>query len=71
MNKKAEYTKVNKEQESRIDKVRYMFSAMYDLIEQHCKPGRETSLAITKLEEAQFWAIKGISREENNSVEYN
>ena len=71
MNKKAEYTKVNKEQESRIDKVRYMFSAMYDLIEQHCKSGRETSLAITKLEEAQFWAIKGISREENNSVEYN
>ena len=71
MNKKAEYTEVNKEQESRIDKVRYMFSAMYDLIEQHCKPGRETSLAITKLEEAQFWAIKGISREENNSVEYN
>lgn len=71
MNKKVEYTKVNKEQESRIDKVRYMFSAMYDLIEQHCKPGRETSLAITKLEEAQFWAIKGISREENNSVEYN
>lgn len=71
MNKKAEYTEVNKEQESRIDKVRYMFSGMYDLIEQHCKPGRETSLAITKLEEAQFWAIKGISREENNSVEYN
>ena len=67
MNKKIEYTKVNKEQESRIDKVRYMFSAMYDLIEQHCKPGRETSLAITKLEEAQFWAIKGISREENDS----
>ena len=67
MNKKVEYTKVNKEQESRIDKVRYMFSAMYDLIEQHCKPGRETSLAITKLEEAQFWAIKGISREENDS----
>ena len=67
MNKKAEYTKVNKEQESRIDKVRYIFSGMYDLIEQHCKPGRETSLAITKLEEAQFWAIKGISREENNS----
>ena len=63
MNKRAEYTEVNQEQESRIDKVRYMFSGMYDLIEQHCQPGRETSLAITKLEEAQFWAIKGISRE--------
>lgn len=67
MNIRAEYTEVNKEQQERIDKVRYMFSAMYELIEQHCKPGRETSLAITKLEEAQFWAIKGISREEKEN----
>ena len=64
MNKKAKYTEVSKEQQARIDKVRYMFSGMYDLMEQHCKKGRETSLAITKLEEAQFWAIKGISCEE-------
>lgn len=64
VNDKAKYTEVNQEQQSRIDNLRYMFSAMYDLLEKHCKPGRETSLAITKLEEAQFWAIKGISREE-------
>lgn len=63
MNDKAKYTEVNQEQQDRIDKVRYMFSGMYDLIEQVCKPSRETSLVITKLEEAQFWAIKGISRE--------
>ena len=63
MNDKAKYTEVNPEQQDRIDKVRYMFSEMYDLIEQYCQPGKETSLAITKLEEAQFWAIKGISRE--------
>ena len=63
MNKKAEFKKVNVEQQKRIDNVRYMFSAMYDLMEQQCKNSRETSLAITKLEEAQFWAIKGISRE--------
>lgn len=63
MNKRAEFTEVNQDQQSRIDKVRYMFSGIYDLIEQHCQPSRETSLAITKLEEAQFWAIKGISRE--------
>lgn len=67
MNKKAKYIEVNEEQQSRIDKVRYAFSSMYDLIEQYCKPGRETSLVITKLEEAQFWAIKGITREEQSN----
>lgn len=63
MNKKAEYTKVSKEQENRINEIRNLFSDIYDYIENNCKGSRETSLAITKLEEAQFWAIKGISRE--------
>ena len=36
---------------------------MYDVIDTNCKQSRETSLALTKLEEAQFWAIKGITRE--------
>jgi hypothetical protein len=36
---------------------------MYDVIDHNCKPSRETSLVLTKLEEAQFWAIKGITRE--------
>lgn len=40
-----------------------MFSDVYDFIETNCKPSREISLAITKLEEAQMWAIKGITRE--------
>lgn len=70
MNKRAEYTKINSEQEERIEKIRFMFGAMYDMIEQHCESGRETSLAITKLEEAQFWAIKGISREESKHELY-
>ena len=48
-----------------IDDIRNMFSDVYDFIETNCKQSRETSLAITKLEEAQFWAIKGITREEN------
>lgn len=70
MNKRAEYTKINSEQEERIEKVRFMFGAMYDMIEQHCESGRERSLAITKLEEAQFWAIKGISREKSKHELY-
>lgn len=64
LNERAVYTEVNEDQQRRIDDVRLMFSKMYDVIETVCKPSRETSLAITKLEEAQFWAIKGISREE-------
>lgn len=65
MNDRAKYTNTTEEQQNRIDDVRNMFSDVYDFIETNCKPSRETSLAITKLEEAQFWAIKGITREEN------
>lgn len=64
MNDRAKYTNTTEEQQNRIDDVRNMFSDVYDFIETNCKPSRETSLAITKLEEAQFWAIKGITREE-------
>lgn len=63
MNDRAKYTDVNEEKQNRIDDVRNIFSSLYDFIETKCKPSRETSLAITKLEEAQFWAIKGITRE--------
>ncbi len=65
MNKRAKYTNVDNEKQERIDKTREMFSNMYDFIEKNCKQSRETSLVMTKLEEAQFWAIKGITREEN------
>lgn len=64
MNDRAKYTDVDEEKQNRIDDIRNMFSDVYDFIETNCKPSRETSLAITKLEEAQFWAIKGITREE-------
>lgn len=63
MNDKAKYTEVSEEQNARIQEIRMLFSNAYDSIEKTCQPGRETSLAITKLEEAQFWAIKGITRE--------
>lgn len=64
MNQRAKYTEVSEEQNERIQMIREMFSNVYDCIENQCKQSRETSLAITKLEEAQFWAIKGITREE-------
>ena len=62
MNDKAKYLEVNEEKQQKIDSIREMFSKMYDFIEENCKSSMKTSLAITKLEEAQFWAIKGITR---------
>ena len=65
LHEKASYLEVNEEQKERIEKIRVAFSNLYDTIDSYCKSSRETSLAITKLEEAQFWAIKGVTREEN------
>lgn len=65
MNDRAKFVEVSKEQQDRIDLIRSSFSNMYDVIDINCKSNRETALVLTKLEEAQFWAIKGITREEN------
>ena len=64
MNEKAIFKETTQNQEERIAIIRNLFSDMYNAINDYCEQSRETSLAITKLEEAQFWAIKGISREE-------
>lgn len=63
MNERAKYLGVDEEKQNRIQQIREQFSNMYDFIEETCKSSRETSLVQTKLEEAQFWAIKGITRE--------
>ena len=65
MNERAKFLEINDNQKDRIEEIRNLFSEMYNLVEEICKPSRETSLVYTKLEEAQFWAIKGISREVN------
>lgn len=69
MNERAKYTEVTKEQQDKIDLIRSSFSNMYDVIDHNCKSSRETSLALTKLEEAQMWAIKGITRENKEEKE--
>ena len=63
MNNRVDYIKLTEEQVERIDDVRQAFSDVFDYIDLHCKSSRETSLAITKLQEAQFWAIEAIVRE--------
>ena len=69
MNERAKYTEVTKEQQDKIDLIRSSFSNMYDVIDNNCEYSRETSLALTKLEEAQMWAIKGITRENKEEKE--
>lgn len=64
MNEKAKFLETTEEQKEKINKIRLSFSDIYNCIEKLCKDSREKSLAITKLEEAQFWAIKGITRED-------
>lgn len=63
MNDRAKFLSTNEVQKQKIQAIRECFSDIYNAIDGICEPGRETSLALTKLEEAQFWAIKGITRE--------
>jgi len=63
MNDRAKFLEVTIERQNRIDVVRSSFSKMYDVIDINCKQNRETLLGIERLEEAQYWLIKGISRE--------
>lgn len=63
MHNRAKFIEVNQEQQERIELIRSSFSNMYDVLDINCKNNRETSISYTKLEEAQFWAIKGITRE--------
>ena len=64
MNDRAKFLETNEDQKERIENIRQAMSLIYNAIDGNCKPSRETSLVYTKLEEAQFWAIKGITREE-------
>ena len=64
MNDRAKFLETTEEQKDRIELIRSTFSKVYDVLDINCKNSRETGLAINKLEEAQFWAIKGITREE-------
>ena len=71
MNNRAKFIEITDEQRDKIELVRLAFSSLYDLIDEKCKSSRETSLAYTKLEEAQFWTIKGITRESEVQNERN
>ena len=64
MNEKAKYLKVSEEKQRRIQYLREKFSELYDMLDLMSDKSREANIAISRLEESQFWAIKGITREE-------
>lgn len=50
-----------------VDKLTDGAAELYDLIDTLVPPGREQSLAKTKLQECVMWSVKAISEEENNN----
>lgn len=50
-------------QENRCAEVGHACRATIEAIMKNCPNGRERSLAVTKLEEALFWAAAAIERE--------
>ena len=60
LNIKAATVILDEEQQDDMQNLRERFSEMYDYIESEIMNSREKELALTKLEEAQFWAAKAI-----------
>ena len=48
MNDRAKFLEANDDQKDRINKIRNLFSELYNEIEKKCKPSRETSLVSLK-----------------------
>lgn len=58
------YPPKDKKQEKKYQGMRNNFKLCASFVALHCPDSREKSLAITKLEEALFWANAAIARNE-------
>ena len=59
------YHNANPNQTQKMENIRKNFLALAELLNEMCPEGREKSLSITSLEQAQFWANASIVRNEN------
>lgn len=60
------YQRPDEEQVERIETLRMKLLDMAWDIEKYCLPGRERSIALTKLEEVMMWANAAIVREDKD-----
>ena len=54
------YRELSDDEKQLLDRIKDQAQDLLDTIES-AEPGRERSLAITKLEETVMWAVKGIT----------
>ena len=60
LNIKAAVVVLDEEQQDEMQDLRERFSEMYDYIEKELMNSNEKEMALTRLQEAQFWATKAI-----------
>jgi hypothetical protein len=56
-----QYRVLTEPEKAAVTAVKDAGRSLLDTLERYCQPGRETSLARTKVEEAVMWAVKGIT----------
>lgn len=54
------YKTLTREELEQVNMVKNQVNVLYDIL-NGCKPGRDISIAKTKLEECAFWAVKGLT----------
>jgi hypothetical protein len=57
------YTQLNEAGKDRCNAIAFSFSALLDVLEHNCPPGREFSIVRTKLEEACMFAKKAVAHD--------
>lgn len=62
------YHQLNDAGAAACDKIREGFTSLLDLVEATIPASRERSLAVTKLQEACNWAVRGAAMQSSNRV---
>lgn len=71
LHEKAKNYDVKSMQQMKIDIMRNRASEMFYTLDFLIEDSREKSLAVTKMEECLMWAVKAISRQPEETDEYN